>query len=140
MKKLIVSLTTFIIKMSIVHANDNNNTDVNDGVNDEQEEDVVVEQEANANAVSGVLGLVPKKNSTAVIWNFFGFETSDDQAVKDPTCKHCRRKVKANGGNTSNLISHLQNKHSGEFQRFREMKNKSDLGTSKASKPKGTYF
>lgn len=60
---MIVSLTTFIIKMSIVHANDNNNTDVNDGVNDEQEEDVV-EQEANANAVSGVLGLVPKKNST----------------------------------------------------------------------------
>lgn len=69
-----------------------------------------------------------------MILNFFGFETSDDQAVKDPTCKQCRRKVKANGGNTSNLIPHLQNRHAGEFQRFREMKNKSDLGTSKASK------
>jgi BED zinc finger len=118
--------------MSVVHANDDNTTDVNDGVNDEvdeQEEDVV-----EASGVGGELVLVPKKNSTAVIWNFFGFETSDDQAVKDPTCKHCQRKVKANGGNTSNLISHLQNRHAGEFQRFREMKNKSDLGTSKASK------
>lgn len=111
----------------------NNNSDENDCVNDEDElEENVVG--ASGSGVSSELVLVPKKSSTAVIWNFFGFESSDDQAVKDPTCKHCRRKVKANGGNTSNLISHLQNRHAGEFQRFREMKNKSDLGTSKASK------
>ena len=71
--------------------------------------------------VSAELVLMPKKNSTAVIWKFFGFEASDDQAVNDPTCRHCRNKVKANGGNTSNLISHLQNRHAGEFQRFREL-------------------
>lgn len=42
--------------MSVVHANDNNNTDVNDGVNDEQEEAV------EASGGSGELVLVLKKN------------------------------------------------------------------------------
>jgi hypothetical protein len=73
--------------------------------------------------------LVRKKNATAVIWQFFGFEVDEDQLVNGPTCKRCRRKVKANGGNTSSLILHLQNRHAGEFQRFRELKDKSELAT-----------
>jgi hypothetical protein len=59
---------------------DENNYDVNDELN-RQDENV-----AEDCGVSAELVLMPKKNSTAVIWKFFGFEASDDQAVNDPTC------------------------------------------------------
>jgi hypothetical protein len=58
---------------------DENNYDVNDELN-RQDENV-----AEDCGVSAELVLMPKKNSTAVIWKFFGFEASDDQAVNDPT-------------------------------------------------------
>lgn len=54
--------------------------------------------------------LVPKRNCTSGIWDFFGFTTQDVTQVQ-VLCKTCRKKVATSKGNTTNLVSHLQHNH-----------------------------
>ncbi|XP_061918596.1 E3 SUMO-protein ligase ZBED1-like [Entelurus aequoreus] len=56
------------------------------------------------------LVLIQKKSSTSVIWDYFGFETSDVHQ-KQVLCKTCRAKVATSQGNTTNLFRHLKNHH-----------------------------
>ena len=61
--------------------------------------------------------LVSKSTKNAPIWQHFGFEADDKGEPKnadEATCKHCRRKIKAKGGNTSNLHAHLRKHHASE--------------------------
>jgi len=58
--------------------------------------------------------LVARKNSTSPVWSYFGLEkdsngriNSEDVAV----CRKCYQHVRAKGGNTSNLLSHLRIHH-----------------------------
>ena len=59
--------------------------------------------------------LVPKRNSTSVVWNYFGFSGTD----KDQTniiCKICRTEhLKATDGNTTGLRNHLKCKHPKQY-------------------------
>ena len=58
--------------------------------------------------------LVPKPNTKAPVWEYFGLEKDEDGATVDDgcvTCRICRRKVLARNGNTSNLTAHLRNNH-----------------------------
>lgn len=54
--------------------------------------------------------LVPKRNCTSGIWDFFGFTAQDTSQVQ-VLCKSCRKKVATSRGNTTNLQSHLQHNH-----------------------------
>ena len=54
--------------------------------------------------------LIPKKKSTSVIWECFGFEAADVHQ-KHVLCKTCRAKIATSSGNTTNLYRHLKNHH-----------------------------
>ena len=69
------------------------------------EADDVVEQETTE------LNLVPKKNSTSVIWKYFGYEATDTDQNK-VICKLCGRdNLQTTDGNTSGLRHHLKKSH-----------------------------
>ncbi|XP_073714924.1 E3 SUMO-protein ligase ZBED1-like [Misgurnus anguillicaudatus] len=59
--------------------------------------------------------LIPKKNSTSVIWDYFGFEVTDTEQKK-VLCKTCRRSVATSRGNTTNLHQHLKKHHRRIFE------------------------
>ncbi|KAL1268564.1 hypothetical protein QQF64_033927 [Cirrhinus molitorella] len=75
--------------------------------------------------------LVPKRGGTSVIWNWFGFKSSDTEQTS-VICKVCRRVVTARGGNTSNLFHHLKNMHAREYEEATRAKT-SASGTSSTS-------
>ncbi|XP_057216122.1 E3 SUMO-protein ligase ZBED1-like [Triplophysa rosa] len=58
--------------------------------------------------------LVPKKNSTSVIWKWFGFSPTDT-AQTAVICKCCNDKIRTSDGNTTNLFNHLKRKHPKEY-------------------------
>lgn len=62
--------------------------------------------------------LVSKPGSKAPVWRYFGFKPNadgePDKNASEVTCKLCRRTVKASGGNTSNLKTHLISNHKSE--------------------------
>ena len=64
-------------------------------------------------AINANLTLCSKKVSganTSAVWQYFGFqENESDNDVS--TCKLCLKKVRAAGGNTSNLSRHLKDHH-----------------------------
>ena len=62
------------------------------------------------------INLVKKKNSKSIVWDYFGLKAEDDGSVlKDnearPVCRTCYKQIMCKGGNTSNLFSHLRDKH-----------------------------
>ena len=62
--------------------------------------------------------LVSKKKTTSFVWKYFGFETGRNGRplrVDAPKCRLCQATVAAKDSNTSNLYSHLRNKHPEEF-------------------------
>lgn len=54
--------------------------------------------------------LVPKKNSSSVIWKYFGYKREDTLQAQ-VLCKSCQKVVATSKGNTTNLHSHLQHNH-----------------------------
>ena len=54
--------------------------------------------------------LVPKKDSTSVEWQWFGYERSDFSQGK-VSCKLCQASVGTSNGNKANLFNHLKRKH-----------------------------
>ena len=62
--------------------------------------------------------LVSKKKTTSFVWKYFGFETDGNGRplrLNAPKCRLCQATVAAKDSNTSNLYSHLRNKHPEEF-------------------------
>ncbi|TRY83288.1 hypothetical protein DNTS_000575 [Danionella cerebrum] len=56
--------------------------------------------------------LVEKKESH--VWKYFACAADDKGNITDhqkPICKRCRRSFISKGGNTSNLIKHLKDRH-----------------------------
>ena len=49
------------------------------------------------------------------MWNFFGVRKDDEKEKATAICKLCRKSILAQGGNTSNLTSHLRNHHQKEY-------------------------
>ncbi|KAL2102614.1 hypothetical protein ACEWY4_001782 [Coilia grayii] len=63
---------------------------------------------AGEEAESGIL--VPKRNSTSVIWQYFGFSAADEHQTR-VLCKTCRAKIATSNGNTTNLYRHHRVHH-----------------------------
>ena len=58
--------------------------------------------------------LVAKRKTIAPVWKHFGFEADEKgkpQSPDRPKCRVCQQEVAAKDGNTSNLTSHLKNRH-----------------------------
>ena len=58
--------------------------------------------------------LMAKRNTSAPVWKHFGFEADESGKPRKlcrPRCRVCHQEVGAKDGNTSNLYSHLKNKH-----------------------------
>ena len=57
--------------------------------------------------------LLPKKGTTSEVWCQFGLRHEGGMIIEKekPVCKHCDVNVSAKDGNTTNLHSHLKNKH-----------------------------
>ena len=71
--------------------------------------------------------LVTKQNTKSHIWNNFGFEPDESgkpRSKDHPKCRLCKTEIAAKDGNTSNLFSHLKNKHPEEYHRIRNLAGK----------------
>ena len=63
--------------------------------------------------------LIAKKNTTSLVWKYFGFIANEDGTPSDsdlPRCRLCHKGVSAKWSNTSNLISHLKLHHGNEYR------------------------
>ncbi len=61
-----------------------------------------------------VVELVAKRNTIAPVWKHFGFEADEKgkpRSPDHPKCRVCHQDVATKDGNTSNLYSHLKNRH-----------------------------
>lgn len=84
--------------------------------------------------------LVKKRKSTSVIWNWFGF-SSTDQDQTSAICKVCKEHVKTSDASTTNLFNHLRRRHPKEYAESETMR-AAGAATSQAAasvaKPKQT--
>ena len=73
--------------------------------------------------------LVEKCGTKAPVWKHFGLLAGvSGQGIQpdDPVCRICRMQVRAKAGNTSNLLSHLKNKHPIAYKEVRLDKEKEE--------------
>ena len=62
--------------------------------------------------------LIPKENTKALVWKYFGFQADENNQlclIKVPKCRLCHHTVAAKDSNTTNLHSHLKYKHPEEY-------------------------
>ena len=72
---------------------------------------------------NGGPNLVPKKNTTSLVWSYFGLQANDQGDPIDKNtaiCQICFTSVPVKEGTTSNIHSHLRNHHSKEFAIFKQ--------------------
>ncbi|XP_038155642.1 E3 SUMO-protein ligase ZBED1-like [Cyprinodon tularosa] len=81
--------------------------------------------------------LVPKRGSSSVIWNWFGFKKSDTEQ-KVVLCKVCRQPVTTKDSNTTNLFHHLKHKHKPEYEASQKMRCDAAEASTKTSFKKPT--
>ena len=77
-----------------------------------------VDEEIEENDTASNDTLVSNKKTKAFVWKYFGFETDGNGRplhVDSPKCRLCQATVAAKDSNTSNLYSHLRNKHPNEY-------------------------
>ena len=90
-------------------------TDVNDMTGDTRcDSDDSDEDGRRVEGEGEAVQLIAKKNTTSMVWKYFGFVASEDGTPSDsdtPRCRLCHKGVSANWSNTSNLISHLGNEY-----------------------------
>ncbi len=66
----------------------------------------------------GRMDLVSKPQSSAPLWEHFGFkpnERGETINVNEPVCRLCLKTVATKRGNTTNLKSHLKHNHPTQF-------------------------
>ncbi len=64
------------------------------------------------------MDLVSKPQSSAPVWEHFGFkpnERGEPINVNEPVCRLCLKTVATKRGNTTNLKSHLKHNHPTQF-------------------------
>ena len=62
------------------------------------------------------ISVVKKRNTTSVVWDYFGLRANPDGSVVQgeanyPMCRSRVKSVPAKGGNTTNLLTHLRDHH-----------------------------
>ena len=60
--------------------------------------------------------IIQKPNTTSSIWNYFGVKADDNDVpipdeLEKPVCKLCNKSVSVKRSNTTNLHTHLKDKH-----------------------------
>ena len=69
---------------------------------------------ASDNETKPEIQLVANRKTIAPVWKHFGFEADEKGKPRSPDhskCRVCQQEVAAKDGNTSNLYSHLKNRH-----------------------------
>ena len=69
-------------------------------------------------ATSEETAIVPKKKVVSPVWDHFGQRVDSEGKVLDSdtaVCRRCHCNVRASGGNTSNLLSHLRVHHPTQY-------------------------
>ncbi|XP_076150004.1 uncharacterized protein LOC143133920 isoform X2 [Alosa pseudoharengus] len=65
-------------------------------------------------------------NRKSAVWAYFGLmKDANGQLNGLPICNTCRSKIKAKGGNTTNLMNHLRDKHKQLYNQLKSKQNKS---------------
>ena len=62
--------------------------------------------------------IVPKKKVVSPVWDYFGLCADSEGKIIDDgvtVCRQCNGNVRASGGNTSNLLSHLRTHHPSKY-------------------------
>ena len=62
--------------------------------------------------------IVPKKKVVSPVWDYFGLRADSKGKIIDDgvaVCRQCNGNVRASGGNTSNLLSHLRTHHPSKY-------------------------
>ena len=86
--------------------------------------------------------IVPKKRVVSPVWDYFGLRADDEGKVIDDgvtVCWRCNSNVRASGGNTSNLLSHLRTHHPSQYtqvlqaQKAKAKENDKSLNASSSS-------
>lgn len=85
-----------------------------------------------AETESGREDLAPKRNSSSIIWNWFGFK-ADDKDQRNVICKVCKESVKASDGNTTNLFNHLKRNHPKQYNESQVAKAKKPSASTAAA-------
>ena len=65
---------------------------------------------------------IAKKNTTLMVWKYFGFVANKDGTPSDsdtPRCRLCHKGVSAKWSNISNLTSHLKLHHGNEYHEIK---------------------
>ena len=62
------------------------------------------------------ISVVKKRNTTSIVWDYFGLLANPDGSVvwgeaNYPMCRSCGKSVPVKGGNTTNLLTHLRDRH-----------------------------
>ncbi|XP_049909754.1 E3 SUMO-protein ligase ZBED1-like [Epinephelus moara] len=73
--------------------------------------------------------LVPKRESTSAIWQYFGFKREDDLQTQ-VLCRTCRAVVATSRGNTTNLHHHLLHHHQELHEQFKASQSKAQKSSS----------
>ncbi|KAL7863945.1 hypothetical protein AOLI_G00153650 [Acnodon oligacanthus] len=76
----------------------------------------------------------PSKQVRSFVWEYFGYPKNPDGTVNvdgRPVCKTCFRKVSSQGGNTTNMLKHLEDKHG-----FKKYKKDRDERSSSVERPR----
>nr|XP_055052516.1 E3 SUMO-protein ligase ZBED1-like [Misgurnus anguillicaudatus]XP_055062693.1 E3 SUMO-protein ligase ZBED1-like [Misgurnus anguillicaudatus] len=85
-----------------------------------------------ADAAAAQNPLVEKKGGKSHVWRYFGFAADDKGNIIDPqkpVCKRCHRSFLSRGGNTSNLIKHLKDRHPDLMREFKQLQTEDDHQT-----------
>ncbi|XP_022073035.2 E3 SUMO-protein ligase ZBED1-like [Acanthochromis polyacanthus] len=78
--------------------------------------------------------LIQKKGTAnSIIWNWFGFDASDEQQTK-PRCKVCLKAVAIGSSSTTNLFQHLKNKHSAEWEKCTRLRHDDSSSSTPAKR------
>jgi len=84
--------------------------------------------------------IVPKKKVVSPVWDYFGLRVNGEGKIVDEgvaVCRQCNNNVRASGGNTSNLLSHLRTHHPSKYtlvlQAQKEKAKESSTASSSAS-------
>ena len=77
-------------------------------------------ESCSSSSQSYIDNLVKKKKVTSIVWEHFRLKSiTDNKGVhhdkSNPVCLHCHKSVAAKGGNTTNLFTHLRDKHPAIF-------------------------
>ncbi|KAK0147407.1 Zinc finger BED domain-containing protein 1 [Merluccius polli] len=89
---------------------------------------------AEAGAEAETTKLISKKNSTSVIWQYFGFEATDEHQ-KQVMCQTCRVKVATSAGNTTNLHRHLRVHHLNLYECMAKKNSETSSSSDTSAKP-----